>query len=448
AGGGASQFSITSGQPKANVETIDAALYAQDDWRLRPHLTLSYGLRFETQTSIPDHADFAPRVALAWGLGGGNTAPRTVLRAGFGVFYDRISPTLLMQTQHLSGVDQHQVIIMSPNFFPAVPPVSALSGIPVLPTVYQLDPKLRAPYVMQAAASIERQVSDSMTASVAYLHSRGLHQLLSRNINAPLPGTYDVAEPGSGIRPFGDVGNIFQYESRGIFNQDQLMTNVNLKAGSKLSLQAAYTLGYAKTDTAGPSSSPANQYDLLADYGRAAYDIRHQFSATANIQLPSSIQLSPFVTAQSGTPFNITLGRDLSGDSLFNARPAFATDLSRPGVVVTRWGVFDTAPLPGQRVIPSNYGMGPAQFSINLRLSKTMGFGAMEHSDSGIGAGTRRYNMIFGISARNLLNRLNVAAPVGNLNSPLFGQSNQISSEMLGSTSANRRVDLQVQFTF
>jgi hypothetical protein len=435
AGGGASQFSITSGQPNATLDVVDAAVYGQDDWRIRPNLSISYGLRFETQTSIDDHFDLAPRIAVAWGLGPASDSPKTVIRGGFGIFYDRIGEDLLIQTQRLNGSIQRQIIVTAPDFFPDVPALSSLQGTLVSPTIYQIDPNLHAPLMVQSAATVERQFSNALTGSITYTHTRGFDQLLSRNINAPLPGTYNPDDPASGVRPFGNVGNVFQYESRGVLNQDQIITNVKLRAAAKLSLDATYALNYAKGNTAGPSTSPSNQYDLLADYGRSAFDVRHQLSLVGNVELPHAVQVSPFLIAQSGTPFNITLGRDVSGDSLFNARPAFATDLSRPSVVITRWGAFDTAPLAGQKIIPSNYASGPAQFTLNLRVSKTIVLGG-------------ETGLTLSASARNLLNHLNVATPIGNLNSPLFGQSNQIAGDLLGSTSANRRIDLQVLFAF
>lgn len=68
-GGGATQFSITAGAPTTHVDGFDLGLFFNDDWRLRPNLTLSYGLRFETQNNISDHATFGPRVAIARGIG-------------------------------------------------------------------------------------------------------------------------------------------------------------------------------------------------------------------------------------------------------------------------------------------------------------------------------------------------------------------------------------------
>ena len=122
-------------------------------------------------------------------------------------------------------------------------------------------------------------------------------------------------------------------------------------------------------------SFPANQYDLGKEYGRAGFDVRQRAFIGGSIAAPYGISLSPFIVASSGGPFNITLGRDLNGDSLFTDRPAWATALDLPSVVRTSYGVFDSNPTPGQTVIPRNLGTGPGRFMVNLRLSKSFGFG-------------------------------------------------------------------------
>ena len=480
-GAGPSQFSIVAGSALARVTLFDAGLYAQDDWRLLPNVTLSYGLRFETQNHIQDHADLAPRVGIAWGIGGGKgSAPKTVLRAGFGIFYDRFAENLVLNAERLNGVTQQQFIVTNPAFFPTVPPLSMLTGSQTLPTIYQIDPNLRAPYMMQTAASLERQISNTVNVAVTYLNSRGEHQLLTRNINAPLPGTFDPSNPGSGTRPFGNVGNIYQYESVGIFKQNQLIANVNVRAGSKLSLFGYYTLNYANSDTAGASSFPSNQYSILQDYGRAAFDVRHRVVLGGTFALPYAFRLSPFLVANSGAPFNITVGRDLNGDSIFNDRPAFASNLTAPqDLVVTRFGAFDKMLAPGETIIPPNFGAGPGRFTLNVRFSKTFGLGKkLEREDTGRSGGEgrrhgdregrggpfggfggggrgdfggvsdRRYSLTFSVAARNIFNNVNLAPPIGSLDSPLFGESNALAGGPFSTTSANRRVDLQVMFTF
>src|SRR5579863_398825 len=190
AGGGASQFGIESGNPLVRVRYLDFEPYAEDDVRLRPNLTLSLGLRFETQDHINDHADVAPRLGLAWGVGGGKgSSPKTVVRAGFGIFYDRFTEDLVLQADRLNGVNQQQFVVTSPDFFPAIPPPITLAAYATLPTAYQIDPNLRAPYTVQTALGVERQLFRNATMSVTYLNAHGVHQLLSRDINAPLPGT-------------------------------------------------------------------------------------------------------------------------------------------------------------------------------------------------------------------------------------------------------------------
>ena len=130
---------------------------------------------------------------------------------------------------------------------------------------------------------------------------------------------------------------MYQYESAGLYNQNQMIANFNVR-GSKVSLFGFYTLSYVDSNTAGASSFPMNQYDLDEDYGRAAYDVRNRLFVGGSWNLPRGIQLFPFVVVNSAPPFNITLGQDLNGDSIFNDRPAFASKSYPANAVSTRWG--------------------------------------------------------------------------------------------------------------
>jgi hypothetical protein len=468
-GGGPSQFTFTTGNPLAAVNYLEVEPYVEDDWKVRPNLTVSGGLRFETQNHIHDHADFAPRIGIAWGLGKGKPT-KTVLRAGYGVFYDRFAENYILNAERLNGINQEQFIIPSPDFFPNIPSASSL---PATPTVYQIDPHLRTPYTSQAGIGLERQVTKALMVSATYLNTHGEHQLITRNINAP-----DPANPGD-ARPNPGSSNLYQYESAGLYNQNQLIANFNLHA-SNVSLFGFYTLSYADSNTAGGAAFPMNQYDLEEDYGRAAYDVRNRLFLGGSYNLPKGFQLFPFVVANSAPPFNITVGQDLNGDSIFNDRPSFALSLAEPNAVTTRWGVFDTVPVAGEKIIPSNYGTGFRQFIANLRLSKTFGFGkevqgggpgggpgggggrfgrglgpgglssmGMNGNPFGRGASTNhRFNLTFSVSARNIFNNVNDAAPVGNLNSPIFGKANALTGGFFSSNAANRRIDFQVRFSF
>jgi hypothetical protein len=197
--------------------------------------------------------------------------------------------------------------------------------------------------------------------------------------------------------------------------------------------------------------------------------------------LPYAFRISPFLVAQSGVPFNITTGQDLYQDSVFNTRATFGT--CTPGatsVKATPYGCFNLATQPGQPVIPINFAEGPGRFALNIRLTKTFGFGkkaeATNAGAGGPGGGTfgrgpggpgdrgprggggrgmdggapnnNRYNLTFGVSARNIFNNVNLATPIGNLSSPLFGQANGLAGGPYSSSTANRRIDLQVSFNF
>jgi hypothetical protein len=201
--------------------------------------------------------------------------------------------------------------------------------------------------------------------------------------------------------------------------------------------------------------------------------------------------LSPFLVADSGTPFNITIGQDLNGDNQFNDRPAYATP-SSTDTMDTAYGNFDLNPGATEARIPYNLGTGPAQFSMNLRVSKSFGIGprvagGVGGSQGGPGGGPggpggggrgpggggppggglgpgglsgnngpprldqtvpRRFSITFAAMAHNVFNHVNLAAPVGVLESPLFGKSTALAGGFFNNAAANRSIDLQASFNF
>jgi Carboxypeptidase regulatory-like domain/TonB dependent receptor len=472
--GQANQFVVSTGSPISSTRLFDGGLYAEDDWRIRPNVTLSYGLRFETQNHISDHADWAPRIGIAWGLGGGKT-PKTVVRAGYGIFYDRFTDNLILQATRLNGTIQQQYVVTNP-----ICPTSAvvtncsfseLEGlITSVSTIYRIAPNLHAPEMMQIGASLERQISKLANVSISYINSRGNHQLLTNNINTPLPGQYNPANPQAN-RPLGPE-NIFEYQSTGIYRQNQLSVNVNIRAGARLTLNGYYSLNYANSDTAGATSSPSNPYNLLEDYGRAAFDIRNRYFLGGTMALPWGLQLSPFIVANSGSPYNVTLSQDLIGSAILNQRPglissaACAKQTITGSVYCTPAGTFDSVPTSGETLVPVNYLTGPGHFTLNVRLSKTFGFGqgaearAGRTRGQGIGGGARgdsgggaiaapkRYSVTLSANARNVFNNVNLGTPIGNLGSRLFGESHALAGGSFSSGAANRQVYLQLLFAF
>jgi hypothetical protein len=322
---------------------------------------------------------------------------------------------------------------------------------------------------------------------------------MTLNVNAPLPGTYNPADPNSGKRPLGTDQNIYQYNSNGNWFGQRLNINGNLRT-KRAGLFGFYRIGKVEADTSGLGSFPSNQYDPMQDFGRASWDVRNRAFLGGYTHIPGGFSLNPFFILQSSHPFNIVVGQDLNGDTQFNDRPAFATDLSRPSVVRTKWGNFDTAPLPGQKVIPINYGTGPGVLIANLRLNRSFNFGpklpeppppppapaatASKDAKPSTTASApaapapakdantapakdgkaaqpanakpakaekkeieRKYTWSIGISAQNILNHPNFAQPVGVLGSPLFGQSTALAN-MWGNASADRSISLETSFRF
>jgi hypothetical protein len=493
------QFTIAGGDPLAGISQTDFALFAQNDWRANAELTLSFGLRYERQTNISSDLNFAPRFAVAYAPGaGGQNRPKTVFRGGFGIFYERFGESLSLQARRFNGINQQQFVVTDPAILDAI--VFTQNGVSNVPTVEQLfafaqaqttrifAPDLQTPYTMQTALSVERQLPFNTTVSATYINAQTRRLLRSRNINAPV----------GGVRPVPDAGNIFQYESTGKFNQNQLLFNLRSNFADGISVFGNYAFSDAKSDTDGAGTFPANSYDLSDEYGDALLDIRHRFVIGGNFDAPFGIRLNPFISFRTGAPFNITTGFDNNGDSVFTDRPAFVADLNRqcnfgtadnpnirPCVVQTEFGDFDLQPLPDQQIIPRNYGRGPEFFVVNLRASKEFGFGKKggdnrAESQSGSGGGGRGnrgglnnpfggaggggqrggdddedslFNIELTVQVRNLFNRTNKGAPVGNLRSPFFVESVSTAGGFGfgggGSQAAgNRRIEFEIEFSF
>lgn len=472
-GGGATQFSLAAGEPEARASRIDLGVFFQDDWRLRPNLTLSFGLRYEAQNNIDRGLNFAPRVAFAWLPDAGRTRrPKTVVRGGFGVFYERFGESLTLQANRFDGVGRRQFFVADPavlDSFPTPPSDDRLSEFARLRAVWRVAEDIQSPYMMQFAISLERQLPSNFTVTTTFINARVLHVLRSRNVNAPLPGTFSPDAPGGELRPVSGAGNIFRFESSGRFDQRQLIVGVNNQLNRNVTLFATYVLGRARSDTDGAFSFPVNQYDLTGEYGRSALDVRHSLTVGGSIIAPWKLRLNPFVLVRSGAPFNITTGRDTNGDTVFNERPALAADLNKPGVVDTPFGAFDPNPESGRPPIPRNFGQGPSFFTINLRVGRTFGIvdkvpaskasakagGSRPNVFAGIpGVNTseKRFFLTFSVQALNILNHTNQGPTIGNLSSPLFGRSNvsagSFGSAVPGSAAGNRRVEAQLRFSF
>src|SRR5205807_7900393 len=346
-----------------------------------------------------------------------------------------------------------------------IPSISALVAFQTTQTIQQISPTLRAPYVIQSAVSVEHQLPFKTTVAVTFANAHGLHMLRSE------------------VKP----GPVFVMESSGLYNQNQLITYVNSRLNKDVSMSGSYVLNRTMSNTDGLGTFPAKPNDFTGEYGPAASDVRHRFTLTGSVNTKWNVRFNPFVVVQSGPPFDITVGRDLYGTTLFNGRPGIPTDLTKPGLIKTKYGLLDPNPTADEKTLSRNFGRGPGTVTVNLRVTKTIecgreGSGSGGPTPSGPGGGgpdrrgtpgvfnpgtsqgpsasriSHRYNLSIAMSINNLLNHTNPGPIIGNINSPLFGHANQPSGGGggfgggggLGFSEAanNRRLELQMRFSF
>jgi hypothetical protein len=154
----------------------------------------------------------------------------------------------------------------------------------------------------------------------------------------------------------GFPGACFPHAVSGLYNQNQLIVNVNARMNRNVSLLGGYVLNRAMSNTDGLTTFPANPYKFSGEYGSAATDVHNRFTLGGSLNTRWNLRFNPFVIVQSGAPFDITVGQDLYGTTLFNGRPRIATDPNKPGLIETQYGLLDPNPAPGAEVLGRNYG--------------------------------------------------------------------------------------------
>lgn len=373
-------FSLLRQSGNGHVVFVEKVLggFFQDEYRVRPNLQVSYGVRYDWQNYFHDKKNVAPRLSFAYAAG---KARKTVIRGGSGFFYDRTGPGPIFDLIRYDGARLQQYLITDPAYPDpfAVGPTS----------IVRLDPTVRLPYTIQYGVGIERQLGKSTTVTVNYMGLRGVHLFRSRDVNAPPPPLY-LARPDPNLSVWRQI------ESSGDLKSQSLEFGLRGNITRYFVGIAQYTLGRAYNNVggntavgsrAGISSFPANNYDLSGEWSRADFDQRNRFNLIGTLTPGKYIKLGIALSLYSGMPYNETTGRDDNNDGMANDRPA------------------------GVR---RNSLQGPGYADVDLRWSHDFLL-VPAKKDKGPTA-------TVGLDAFNVLNHVNYVSYVGVVSSPFFGK--------------------------
>lgn len=328
-------FQQAFGVPEQSQSNPNFGVFVQDEWRIRPDFTINAGLRYDAQF-LPDPIqtdtnNFSPRLGVAYAPGD----RKTVIRASYGLYYDRIP---LRATSNALQRDGSKYIVAQlsptqpgapvfPNFLAVQP-----STLTTRPNITRIDPNIESSYSQQGNLQIERELPGNTVASIGYIHLRARHLILSRNANVPtVPASAGIPNLG---RPDPAWGNISRFESSGNSSYDGMVISVNQRAASWSNLRVSYT--FSKTiDDAGNFffSSVQDNFNIRGDRGRSDNDQRHRLVVSGSLEVPDhkkpaglqrvlcGFQLGYIFTYASRLPFNVLLGSDRNFDTNNNDRP-------------------------------------------------------------------------------------------------------------------------------
>ncbi len=367
-------FLVQQGESHLAFWQKDIGVFAQDDVRLRPNLSLAFGLRWDWQNYLSDHNNFSPRLSIAYSPGKDR---KTVFRGGAGYFYDRTGPGPVGETLRFDGRRQRQIALSNPGY--PDPFAAAGAAATERASIVRFVPDLRSPYTVQYSFGVERQLAKSTTATLNFRSARGIKSFRSRDANAPRAPLY--------LRPNPSIGILRHIESSADRTNKAMEAAVRGNITRFFNGQIQYLQLRAHNNTDGINYFPVDNYDLSGEWARSEYEGRHHFNLLGTIKPGKRFQLGVSLWMGSGRPYSLTTGRDQNRDT-------FATD--RP---------------PGVR---RNSLQGPGSAVLELRWSKEF-FLRPALKEKGPTA-------TLGWSAFNVLNRVNYTGLVGNLSSPFFGQ--------------------------
>ncbi len=304
-------FQQSFGDPSQFQSNPNMGLFIQDQWQAHRKLTIQLGARYDVQwLTSPIHTDYnniAPRIGLAW-----TAASHTVIRAHYGLYYDRVPLRATSNALQRDGSKYRTALL---SFGQAGAPAFPFQA-PSFPdgqyiNITTIDPHIQNSYSQQTGLEIEHRIG-ALQLTAGYQWLRGLHLILSRNVNVPTLSAAQATAlgiPNLG-RPDSRYGNISRYEGSGdsYYNGLQVSAQYRLPRGSTLRL--SYTLSKAIDDVGNFFfSSPQNNFNLRDERGLSYNDQRHRLTASAVTQW-RGFELSPIFVYTSALPYNVLLGVD------------------------------------------------------------------------------------------------------------------------------------------
>ena len=424
-GGGPNQFTISGGDPRLAISQQDVGFYVQNSYRISETIAASFGVRYENQSNIRSNFNFAPRFGLIWAPKAKDrqnplyTLPRVTI--GYGLFYSRFALNNILNVRQASDLERQQYLITESailDTYPNVPTVDLLQQFALPRTQRVIDDEFESPYQSLLTLTATKKLPKGFTMNFSYSRGTTFRQAITQNINAPLAGTFDSLDPSRTVRPFGNVGNIYETRSTGKLKTERFNVNLSFPQSQKLYANLRYSFTKLRSDVVSGSGSPFDAYDFSREFGPSPYDGVHNAGGYFFYTFPHKISLGTDFSISTGTRFNITTGRDTNGDGFYTERPSFAADLTKPGLISTPYGILDPNPLPGDTIIPRNLGRGERIFTFNSSISKTFGFNEDKKNKKPPGQ-----TLSFNLRVNNVFNIINKANPIGNMASPNFLQS-------------------------
>ncbi len=423
-GGVPTTYNVTQGEPLVPFSQWRVSLFAQDQWSVKPNLSLALGLRYALQTSPTSFGNLVPRVGIAWSP---DHKQRWVIHVRGGLFSSPVTPDVTTEAYRLNGLRQTQMLLYAPSFTqPLVPTPSTIA----VATTRQFAAGLGQTWSFQSQLGVEHELPQHWHAQANLFDAQAWGTLRSRNINAPVV-TDSTTNPLLAPRPIEPGKNFFQFEQSGHLHGQVVFLGIDQHAYKRFGIFVGYLYFNLKTDADSATLFPQSSYSDRGETARASWESTHRLFAIGQLNLPQKLSLTSQFDASSGDPYDVLTGIDNNGDGVFNDRPSLTAEQGT-GTYQTPFGLLNTTGINGS--LGRNAGTMPALIHLDSNLSRTF-----ELPSHGLSS-DKHQSVTLNARSANLLNHTNVTN-VGNVvGSPTFTQS--LAAE------AARRVEFGIRYTF